>query len=362
MIALVHTKEYDNHDTGNHPENKERIRVIMNSLEKEWGFNHRDGKKSDEYSSKSDDKIDIYSPELASNEDILRVHTKFHVDHLKSFCNSGGGYLDLDTVVSKESYRIAKLAAGGAITASKLVLEGYNSAYSIARPPGHHATKEKGMGFCLFNNMAIAIEHLKEFYGIKKFMIFDIDAHYGNGTAEIFINDPDVLYLSIHQDPRTIFPGSGFIEEIGSGEGEGCNINIPLPPGSTNQDYKYVIERLLEPVAHDFNADFYFLDVGFDAHKDDPLSRMMLDDEFYPWITSKMEEIAGKMVLILEGGYNLPALSRCNMKIINVLRNDLTNDTLETINEASNNEMNVSDKTKKIFHNIQDVFSSFYEF
>lgn len=362
MIALVHTKEYENHDTGEHPENKERIRVIMNSLEKEWFLNRTDIKKSKVLNSKSDDKIDVYSPEIASNQDILRVHKKSHLDHLKSFCSSGGGYLDLDTVVSKESYRIAKLAAGGAITASKLVLKGYNSAYSIARPPGHHATKERAMGFCLFNNLAIAIEHLKECYGIKKFLVFDIDAHYGNGTAEIFINDPNVLYLSIHQDPRTIFPGSGFIEEIGHGEGEGYNINIPLPPGSSNKDYKFVVERILEPVAQDFNADFYFLEVGFDAHRDDPLSRMMLDDEFYPWITSKMEEIAGKMVLILEGGYNLSALSRCNMKIINVLRNDLTYDTREKITEAPHNEMNVSDSTKKIYHNIKDVFSSFYEF
>ncbi len=362
MIALVHTKEYENHDTGKHPENKERIRVIMKSLEKEWFLNRLDSKKSKVFNSKNDDKIDVYRPEIASNEDILRVHTKSHLDHLKSFCSSGGGYLDLDTVVSEESYRIAKLAAGGAITASKLVLEGYSSAYSLARPPGHHATKEKAMGFCLFNNLAIAIEHLKECHGIKKFLVFDIDAHYGNGTAEIFINDPNVLYISIHQDPRTIFPGSGFIEEIGQEEGEGYNINIPLPPGSSNQDYKYVVERILEPVAHDFNADFYFLELGFDAHRDDPLSRMMLDDEFYPWITSKMKEIAGQMVLILEGGYNLSALSRCNMKIINVLRNDLSYDTWEKITETPHNKLNVSDNTKKLYHNIKDVFSPFYEF
>jgi acetoin utilization deacetylase AcuC-like enzyme len=334
----------------------------MNSLEKEGNLNNRTARKSYSHNPKSDGKIDVYKPEIASCEDILRVHTKLHIDHLKSFCSSGGGYLDHDTVLSRDSYRIAKLAAGGAITASKLVLEGYSSAYSLARPPGHHATKEKAMGFCLFNNLAIAIKHLKEFYGIKKFMVFDIDAHYGNGTAEIFINDPNVLYLSIHQDPRTIFPGSGFIDEIGKGEGEGSNLNIPLPPGSSNDDYKYILERLLEPVAHDFDADFYFLELGFDAHKDDPLSRMMLDDEFYPWITSKMIEIAGKMVLIFEGGYNLGVLSRCNMKIINVLRNELTNDTWETITKTPNEELNVSDDTKKIFNNIQDVFSSFYEF
>ncbi len=362
MMALVHSKDYEKHETGNHPENQERIRVIMDTLKREGILNQIENNASYNIEPKVKDKIDVFRPEIASCEDILRVHTESYLEHLKFFCNSGGGYLDYDTVVSEESYKIAKLAAGGAITASKLVLNGYNSAYSLARPPGHHATREKAMGFCLFNNVAVAIKHLKRFCGIKKFMIFDFDAHYGNGTAEIFINDPNVLYISIHQDPRTIFPGSGFIEEIGNGDGEGCNINIPLPPGSSSQDYMYILEGLLEPVAHDFGADFYFLEVGFDAHKDDPLSRMNLDDEFYPWITSKMMEIAGKMVLIFEGGYNLAALSRCNMKMINVLRNEVTNDHGKEIYKNRIKEMNVSNETKKIFHNIQNVFSSFYEF
>lgn len=361
MMALVHSKDYEKHETGNHPESNERIRVIMDALEKEGILNRINSESLDNGSDFVNGKIDLFSPKMASHEDILRVHTETYIKYLKSFCSSGGGYLDFDTVVSEESYRIAKLAAGGAITASNLVLNNYSSAYSLARPPGHHATRENAMGFCLFNNLAVAIEHLKKFSSLKKFMIFDFDAHYGNGTAEIFINDPNVLYISIHQDPRTIFPGKGFIEEIGVGEGKGFNMNIPMPPGSSNQDYIYILERLLEPVADDFGADFYFLEVGFDAHKDDPLSRIMLDDEFYPWITSKMREIAGKMVLIFEGGYDLAALSRCNMKMINVLRDELNVDGGE-IYKSRIKENNVSDETKKIFHNIQDVFSSFYEF
>ena len=361
MIALVHSKDYEKHNTGIHPENKERIRVIMDTLEKERILNFKEiNTFYDEYP-KHNGKIDVIKPEMASREDILRVHQESYVEDLKRFCGSGGGYLDFDTVVSQESYRIAKLAAGGAITASKLVLDGYNYAYSLARPPGHHATREKAMGFCLFNNLAVAIEYLKEFHGIKKFMIFDFDAHYGNGTAEIYINDPNVLYISIHQDPKTIFPSSGFIEEIGNAEGEGYNINIPMPPGSTSEDYMYILERLLEPVAHDFSAEFHFIEVGFDGHKDDPLSRLCLDDEFYPWIMSKMMEISNKMVLIFEGGYNLSALSRCNMKMINVLRNKLPI-YYDEVYKNHIMELNVSDETKKIFKNIQDVFSSFYEF
>ncbi|MFY9638407.1 MAG: histone deacetylase [Methanobacterium sp.] len=357
MMALVHSKDYEKHNTGIHPENKKRIQVIMDALENERILNFKEINHFHDLDQNC--KVDVIKPEIASCEDILRVHTKSYVDDLKKFCSSGGGYLDFDTVVSQESYRIAKLAAGGAITASKLVLNGYNYAYSLARPPGHHATREKAMGFCLFNNIAVAIEYLKEFHEIKKFLIFDFDAHYGNGTAEIYKNDPNVLYISIHQDPKTIFPGSGFIEEIGQGNGEGFNINIPMPPRSTSEDYMYILERLLEPVANEFGAELNFLEVGFDAHKDDPLSELSLDDEFYPWITSKIKEITNNMVLIFEGGYNLDALSRCNVKMINVLRNKEPNDH-NKVYKNHEIELNVSNETKEIFRNIKDVFSSFY--
>ena len=361
MMALVTSKDYEKHETGIHPENNERIRVIMNSFEKEGILNQKVFKDCYENDHKFMGKIDVFKPKMASCEDILRVHSKSYLEYLKSFCNSGGGYLDFDTVVSKESYNIAKLAVGGAITASKLVLNGYKTAYSLSRPPGHHASRDKAGGFCLFNNLAIAIEYLKEFHGIKKFMILDFDAHYGNGTAEIYKKDPNVLYISIHQDPRTIFPGSGFTEEIGEDDGKGSNINIPMPPGSSTEDYVYILERLLKPISQKFGADFYFLEVGFDAHKDDPLSRMNLDDQFYPWIASKMMEIAFKMVLIFEGGYNLPALSRCNMKMINVLMNEITYGLDENYKNKFK-DLNVSDETKRIYTNIQDIFSSFYEF
>ena len=357
MLAIVHSKEYDAHETGSHPENKERIHAIMDSLESSGFLNHVDGKPN---TGLPNGTVDVYMPEIASYDDILRVHSESYVEYLKSFCSSGGGYLDFDTLVSKESYNTARLAAGGSITAAKLVLNGYDSAYSIARPPGHHARRENAMGFCLFNNLAISIEYLKKSTDSKKFLVFDIDVHFGNGISEIFRNDPDVMYISIHQDPRTIFPGTGFIEDIGIDEGEGFNMNIPMPPGSSSNEYKFVIDELLTPVAKEFGADFYFFDVGFDAHEDDPLSRINLDDEFYQWISSRMLNIAGKMVLILEGGYNLSALSRCNMKMINVLRN--TNDYGRNIHDGLDHELDVSEETKKILRSIKDIFSSFYEF
>ena len=349
-MSLVYSDNYRKHETGNHPENKERLMVIMNSLEEEGCL----------------EKIDVLEPEAAINEDILRVHTRSHLENVKSFCKDGGGYWDFDTFASPETYKIAKLAAGGAIKASELVLNGQKSAYSLARPPGHHARRNNAMGFCFFNNLAIALEYLRDVHNMKKFLIFDFDVHYGNGTAETFYEDPEVLYISIHQDPRTIFPGKGFIDEMGVDEGKGYNLNIPMPPGSTDNDYIFMLDQILEPVAKEFGADFYFLDVGFDGHMNDPLSRIRLSDDFYPWIASKMLDIAGSMVLILEGGYNLAALSRCNVKLINVLMDQVTNEYSKYEKDVYTRKMNVSNEisneTKRIFYRIQDIFSPFFEF
>lgn len=339
MTALIYSDEYKNHNTGSHPENQERLNAIVNSLKIEGIW----------------DKIDIISPEPATKDDLLRVHSPSHVKYIKKFCDSGGGYLDYDTFAAPESYEIAKLAAGGAIKAADYVLNNDKSAYSIARPPGHHATREKSMGFCIFNNLAIALEYLRNMHKIKKFLIFDFDVHFGNGTSEIFHNDPNVFYISIHQNPRTLYPGTGFIEETGAGNGEGYNLNIPMAPGSTTDDYIYMLENILEPIASKFNADFYFLDVGFDGHIEDPLSSIALTDEYYEYIINKMTNIAGCMALILEGGYNLNVLSRCNVKIINSLNNIKNEDYYK-------NELNVSENTKDTLNKIKDVFSPFYEF
>lgn len=337
LNALVYSEEYKKHDTGNHPENKERLSAIINSLKNEGIL----------------DKIHCASPQAAIKEDILRVHSKTHVEYVKSFCEKGGGYIDYDTFASPETYKIAKLAAGGAIKAANLILDGYKSAYALVRPPGHHATRNKSMGFCIFNNLAIALEYLRQEHKIKKFFIFDFDVHFGNGISEIFYEDPNVLYISIHQNPRTLFPGKGFVEETGAGAGEGYNLNIPMAPGSTTDDYIYILDKILEPAASKFNADFYFMDVGFDGHADDPLSSLSLTDEFYEYIAGEMMDLAGSLALILEGGYNLNILSRCNVKMINAL-NNISHDNYK-------HELKVLESTKNTFNKIKDVFSPFYE-
>ncbi|MGZ7068070.1 MAG: histone deacetylase, partial [Methanobacterium sp.] len=181
------------------------------------------------------------------------------------------------------------------------------------------------------------------------------DVHFGNGTSDIFYDDPNVLYISIHQDPRTLYPGRGFVDETGAGKGEGYNINIPMAPGSGTDDYIYMLEDILMPVASKFNADFYFLDVGFDGHVNDPLSSLSLDDDFYEYIIHKMKNIADSMTLILEGGYNLNVLARCNQKMINALNN------MGNV-EYYTNELNIKDSNRSTLKTIKDTFSSFYEF
>lgn len=342
MAALIYSEEYKKHETGNHPENKERLQVIMDAIKKGGLLNNNP----------------LITPEMASEDDLIRVHTPQHVENIRNFCQNGGGYWDFDTIASVQTYHIARLAVGGAIKASELVLNNGKSAYALVRPPGHHATRDRAMGFCFFNNLAIALEYLREVHKLKKFMIVDFDVHYGNGTAEIFYHDPQVLYISIHQDPGTIFPGIGFMEEMGKDEGEGYNINIPMPPGSTTADYIYILEKILKPAAENFVADFYMADAGFDGHKDDPLSSINLDDDFFQWIGAELMDIAGSLALFLEGGYNLDALAGCNLKLINGLNE------YKMIKESPLQPppLKVKKETKDIFMNIKEIFSPYYEF
>jgi len=310
-------------------ENKKRTDAIMESL------------------SVLDPKI--VEPKMASPTDILKVHTQSHLDYVKGFAERGGGYLDYDTYMTSESYNVALLAAGGAITASEIVSEDGGWAYSVARPPGHHATRDRAMGFCIFNNMAIAIEHLRE-KGLDHFLIIDFDVHYGNGTADIFYDDPNVMYISIHQDPRTLYPGTGFIDEMGAGDGMGYTMNIPMPPGSNTSDYIWILSRILEPVKDEFKPSMVFLEAGFDAHKDDPLANMMIDEEFYTWMGSYMSN--ERVVAVLEGGYNLKALANSNLKFVK---------SLMGLENPIEDEIRASDFVKGIFERIRSKFPEYFK-
>jgi len=311
-----------------HVENKKRTDAIMDAL-----------KNLD---------LEIMEPERARLQDILRVHTRSHVDYVKGFAERGGGYLDYDTYMTSESYNVALLAAGGAIKASETVMEDGGWAYSVARPPGHHATRDRSMGFCIFNNLAIAIQRLREKES-GRFIIIDFDVHYGNGTADIFYDDPDIMYISIHQDPRTLYPGTGFIEEMGINEGLGYTLNIPMPPGSSTDDYIWILSKILEPIKDEFKPKIVFLEAGFDAHKNDPISNMKVDEEFYAWIGSHLKN--ERVVAILEGGYDIEALANSNLKFVKALMG------LET---AIEREIRASGPVKDIFSRIKDKFAEYF--
>jgi acetoin utilization deacetylase AcuC-like enzyme len=232
-----------------------------------------------------------------------------------------GGWITGDTYVSPETYRISLLAAGGLITAAEAILvKEVENAFALVRPPGHHAEADRAMGFCYLNNPAVCARHLQAKHKLEKILIVDWDAHAANGTTQIFYSDPTVLVISIHQDPETLYPGTGFIHERGAGEGEGFTVNIPVPPGTGDADYAYIFGEFIEDKVDGFRPDFVIASTGFDSHRDDPLAELNLTEDCYAHMTGKLMEHAKRRLLVeLEGGYNLKALACSAQKVVEAL-------------------------------------------
>ncbi len=296
--AIIFSPKYYLHNTGKgHPESSRRLHAIINEL--------KSGKLS------KSRKWLFVTPEKAHLRDVELVHNIEYIRFIETFCKSGGGLLDLeDTVVSLESFDVALYACGGLLKATNLVMEKkFENAFALVRPPGHHAEKFRALGFCVFNNIAIAAKHLIEKYGLRRILILDIDAHHGNGTQETFYNTRKVLYISLHQDPR-IFPGTGFIDEIGEGEGLGYNINVPLPFRTDDFIYLKALEEIVMPIIRQYKPQFMLVSVGFDGHYADPVGNLSLSalcyQQIYRTILKLASEICnGKLVSVLEGGYSI---------------------------------------------------------
>lgn len=290
--AFVYHPIYLEHLTGSwHPERPERLATILKAVE----------------TSGLKETLVNLTPSACPLEHVRAVHTERLIKMIEKLSGPSLRNIDPDTVVSEKTYEAALYAAGAGVAAADAIMEGTAAnAFCAVRPPGHHAESDRSMGFCIFNNIAIATRYLQRVKGIEKALIIDWDVHHGNGTQEIFYEDPSVLYFSSHQYPH--YPGTGSMHEGGSGKGETFTVNAPLRAGCGDREYVQVYTKMLPPIAEVFKPDFVLISAGFDAHKDDPLASMQLTEEGFAWLTKMAVDIAekycaGRVISFLEGGY-----------------------------------------------------------
>jgi acetoin utilization deacetylase AcuC-like enzyme len=307
-VGLVYDPVYLEHDTGRHVENADRLVSITRLLEEKDLM----------------DTLTMISPLEVLPDELALVHATEYINRIKNFAESGGGYLDYDTVVSPGTYKAAILAAGGLIEATEAVIKGtVNHAFALVRPPGHHATCWQGKGFCIFNNIAVAAKHVLSNYDLDRILIVDFDVHHGNGTQDTFYADSNVLYFSTHEYP--LYPGTGNINETGIREGAGYNVNIPMIAGWGDDEYQAVYEDILAPIAINYKPQLIMVSAGYDGHWADNLALMQLSVSGFARIVEIIKVLAdklcdGKLVFTLEGGYNLEAISYSVLATINILQ------------------------------------------
>ena len=306
-VGLVYDPIYLKHDTGNHVENSQRLVATIDLLQE----------------SQLLDKLTKLPPRAASFEEISLVHSDYHITRVQSYSSRGGGWLDGDTVASPDSYKVALYAVGGVLRGVDAVMTGeVNHAFALVRPPGHHATPDQAMGFCLFNNVAIAAKYALQNHNLERVLIADFDVHHGNGTEGIFYKDPRVLYFSTHQYPH--YPGTGDMSDDGADEGKGTTINVPLPAYCGDSEYIRAYRDILVPVAQRFKPQLILVSAGYDNHWADSLSMMQLTVDGFANIVSIIKDLAdelcqGRLLISLEGGYHLTALSHSIKATLEVL-------------------------------------------
>jgi len=293
------------HDTGAHPENASRIRAIEAKLQDAgWPGLER-----------------IEAP-AATREQLARIHAPDHIDAIQEFSARGGGMIDIDTVGSEGSFEAALHAAGGAVDATQRLLAGEDTfAFCGLRPPGHHAEAARAMGFCLFNNVAVAAAHAIDAAGAERVLVLDWDVHHGNGTEAIFATSDGVLYSSIHQWP--LYPGTGAAEYQGIGPGEGFTVNLPVPPGSGSGVFLSLVQHVVVPIARDFQPGLVAISAGYDAHRDDPLAECTVDTRGFADMAATIRDLTAELevplLVCLEGGYDPDALAASVLGTIEAL-------------------------------------------
>lgn len=287
------------HETGRHPENPRRLIRVAARLEQAGLVS----------------QCRMGNFELADEATLLTVHSPEMIARVRSIAELGGGAIDADTILSPESYDVARAAAGAATAAVDDVIAGPSRrALCLVRPPGHHANSTTSMGFCLFNNIAVAAEHARKVHGLERILIVDWDVHHGNGTQDIFYNDGGIHFLSIHRFGRGFYPGTGDNDETGTGAGLGCIRNVPIAHGTSRNDYRAAFEAAATRMADLSRPQLVLVSAGFDAHAADPIGSLGLECEDFEVMTRLLIDIAGvhaegRLVSLLEGGYHLDALA-----------------------------------------------------
>lgn len=296
-IGYVYDPIYLEHDTGGHVENSNRLEKTMDLLASS-GLLH--------------ELVNIPA-RPASEQELLKIHSESHILNVQNSARAGGGWLDPDTVTSPKSFDAAAMAAGGLLAALDSVAKReVSAAFGLVRPPGHHATARRAMGFCLFNNIAIAARYAIDQFDMERILIVDFDVHHGNGTQDSFYSEPRVLYFSTHLYPY--YPGSGSIDEIGNGAGLGYTVNVPMPAWCGDNEYKRIFEEVLVPAAKRYNPEIIMVSAGYDSHWADHLAYMQVSTSGFAMMTGYLKHLAdelceGRLLFALEGGYNVDALA-----------------------------------------------------
>ncbi len=290
------------HITGDHPEGPDRLESILEAIEK------------NDLASKLlsvDKRVDV-------DKWIESVHTPEYINRFRQACENGQAYIDSpESAICAKSYDIARVAVSVTLAACDMIMAGEaKNGFCALRPPGHHAERSQSIGFCMFNNIAIACRYLQKHHGLERILILDWDVHHGNGTQHSFESDPTVFFCSLHQHPATLFPGTGWPQEQGEGIGRSFSMNLPLQPEADDTECLEQFRERFIPKAHEFRPDFILISAGFDGHVDDPLAELKMTETGFIQMTQELMTLAdlycnGRMMSILEGGYNLDSLSNC---------------------------------------------------
>jgi acetoin utilization deacetylase AcuC-like enzyme len=332
--AVVIDPEYLKHEPGEfHPEKPERIRALLDLAEK-----------------LDRDKFQVLPPKAATRSDLESCHGRDYVALVESTSKASRYALDGDTITSRDSFAVGLLAVGGFLRLIDSIAAGESkNGFALVRPPGHHALRDRAMGFCLFNTIAIGAHHLKRAYGVQRVMIMDWDVHHGNGTQDSFYEDPSVLFVSTHQFPY--YPGTGAVSEAGLNAGEGYTVNIPLPAGCGDAEYLRVFHDVVVPAARKFAPEWILVSAGFDPHRRDPLGGMEVTESGFTAMARLLlhladEHTGGKIAFLLEGGYDLAALRNSVAAVLDAMERGA-----RTIERASSG----GEKIDPLIHRILQV-------